>query len=95
MLAIWVNLCEDGPKAPLTFVISEAGIHDEGKEPGSSGVVDDGLGVDIALELFKSMQGVRWHVTALPGAIFFCQTCEGQHKLGKISDMPPEKVAKS
>ncbi len=41
MLAIWVDLCKNGPKAPQFFVIAEAGDNNEGVGPVSSWVVDN------------------------------------------------------
>ncbi len=49
MLAISIDLCEDGPKAPWLFVIAQAGVDDEGKGPVASQIVKYLLGAEVAL----------------------------------------------
>ncbi len=39
MLAIWVDLGEDGPKAAQLFVITKAGIDDKGVWPVAARIV--------------------------------------------------------
>jgi hypothetical protein len=71
VLAIWVNLSEDGPQAPWLLVMSQAGIGDDSIGPVPLGVVDDGLGAEVTLQFLESLQDIKWELTAFSRAIFF------------------------
>ncbi len=54
MLTFLIDLRKNGPKAPWLFVITEAGIDNEGIGPVSSWEIDDGLRAEIGLKFLKS-----------------------------------------
>jgi hypothetical protein len=93
MLAIRVDLSEDGPKATWLFVVPEAGIHNEGIGPVASRVVDNWLGAEVGLKFEEGLKSVRGKCAPFPGALFFRQSCEWRCKLGKVAHVPPKKVA--
>jgi hypothetical protein len=65
MLAIWVDLCTNGPKAPQFLVITKANFNDER-------LVINWLGAQVGLEFLESLEGIRWQLISFPGTIFFC-----------------------
>jgi hypothetical protein len=70
MLAIRVDLSEDGAEANWLFVVSEAGIHNEGIGPVAPRVVDDWLGAEVGLKFEEGLKGVRGKCAPLPRALF-------------------------
>jgi hypothetical protein len=68
MLAIWVDLHENGP---WLFVVAEAGIDNEGVGPISSWVVNNWLRAKVGLEFLESLQCIRWQLAAFPRTVFF------------------------
>jgi hypothetical protein len=75
MLAIRVDVSEDGAEATGLFVVTEAGVDDECIGPVASRVVDDRLGGEVRLEFKESLQGFRGKLVPLQGAVFFRQCC--------------------
>jgi hypothetical protein len=84
MLAIWVNLCEDGPEAPRLFVIPQGGINNEGVGAVCFGVVDNWFGAQGRLQIMESLQGIRWQLTAFPRANFFIRLIRGKVSWAKF-----------
>ncbi len=75
MLAIRINLCEDGTEATRFFVVSEAGVDNECVGPVTSRVVDNWLGAEVSLKFEERLQGIRGKRAPFPGAIFFRKRC--------------------
>ncbi len=71
VLAIRVDLGEDGAEATRLFVVSEAGVDDECVRPVTSRVIDDWLGAKVGLEFKEGLQGIRGKRASFPGAVFF------------------------
>ncbi len=72
MLAIRVDLSEDGSEATWLLVVSEAGVHNEGTGPVAPRVVNNWLGAEVGLKFEEGLKSVRGKCAPLPGEFFFC-----------------------
>ncbi len=72
MLAIGVNLGENGPKATWLFVVTEAGIDDECVRPVAARIVNKWFWAEMSLEFKKGLKGIERKLAAFPWALFFC-----------------------